>query len=127
MRHNKFLKAPLFALILCFLLITSLLLPVSASVMDDMRRGARDAVSDVGNAVSDAGNAVSEAMTDMFEGDNGKVSDSDGIIGNEQSESMTEPTENPGGSIGWIGIVIALAVVAAVIALIVFLVPKRRG
>jgi predicted PurR-regulated permease PerM len=127
MRHKKFLKAPLLALILCVLLITSLLLPVSASVMDDMRRGARDAVSDVGNAVSDAGGALSEAMTDMFEGDNGKVSDSDGIIKNEQSESMTEPMEHSGRSIGWIGIVIALAVAAAVIALIVFLVPKRRG
>ena len=115
--RRKFLRALVFAAFLCL----SLCLSAAASPIED-------AASAVSESVSDAGDALSEAVSDMLEGENGQVSDSDGIIGNE-SEEATDPTvtENESkGMMGWVAVLIAIAVVAVIVLAIVFLVPRRR-
>ena len=120
------IRALILAVLLC--LSAVLILPVSAkSTVWNPAGGARDVVSDVGDAVSDVGDALSEAVTDMMNGENGEVSDSDGFIGNESEEATeTEPVEDEDGGMGWIAVLIAIAVVAVAIILIVVLVPKKR-
>lgn len=119
-----------FALIFS-VLSASLILPThAAGMMDNAGRSIGEAVSDVGEgvgeAVSDVGEGVSEALSDMGMGDatDGAVSDGDGVIGNEGSETVDGNEEST--RIGWLGIIIALIVVLIVIILIVLLIPKKK-
>ncbi len=125
-----------FAVVLS-VLSASLILPThAAGMMDNARedvrnagRGVGEAVSDVGQgvgeAVSDVGEGVSEALSDMgMDATDGAVSDQDGIIGNEGSETTDGNEEST--RIGWLGIVIAIVVVLVVIVLIVLLIPKKK-
>lgn len=105
------------------------LLDDTKNAAGDVRDGIGEAVSDVGDAVSDVadgvGDAVSDATSDMMDPDAGKVSDNDGIIGNEGSETQDGAMSTSKKS-GWIALAIAIAVVVAVIILIVALVPRKK-
>ena len=99
-------------------LLSCLCLPLCLSV----------AAAPIHDAVSDVGDAVSDAVSDMMNPENGTVSDSDGIIGDESEEATASLPSDDGTSIsmGWIAVLIALAVVAVIVLAIVFWVPRRR-
>ena len=105
---------------------TSLILPAHAeNFLGNAREGG--AMSDVGEAISDVGEGMSEAVSDlgdMGDAEDGKVSDSDGFIGNEESE--TDGAKEERGGMGWLALVITLVVVLIVIVLIILLIPKKR-
>ena len=117
--RKRFFRALGLALLSCLCL--PLCLSVAAAPI-------HDAVSDVGEAISDVGDAVSDAVSDMMNPENGTVSDSDGIIGDESEEATASLPSDDGTSIsmGWIAVLIALAVVAVIVLAIVFWVPRRR-
>lgn len=94
----------------------------TGDAISDVGNGVGNAVSDVGDALSDVGSGMGDAMSDMADGTDGAVKDSDGIIGNETETAAPEDEGMP----GWLGIVIALAIVGAVILLIVILIPKKK-
>ena len=117
--RKRFFRVLGLALLSCLCL--PLCLPVAAAPI-------HDAVSDVGEAISDVGDAVSDAVSDMMNPENGTVSDSDGVIGDESEEATASLPSDDGTSIsmGWIAVLIALAVVAVIVLAIVFWVPRRR-
>lgn len=95
----------------------------TGEAVSDIGSGVGEAMSDVGDAVSDIGSGIGEAVSDMTHGSDGDVKDSDGIIGNETGTDASDDEGIP----AWIGIVIALAIVAVVIILIVVLIPKKKN
>lgn len=117
---------------------SALILPARAEIFSEgVTKSASDAANDVGDAVDNAGNAVRDAVDDAgnavknaaddmadMDGD-GKVNDTDGIIGNESRE--TENVDGAGLSAGWVGAIIAILIAVVIIVLIVILVPKKRN
>ena len=125
---------------LVFIVVTVVIaqaaLPCSAKIID----GAKTAVSDAGDklseAVSDAGDKVSEAVSDveskaeeivtdaeskLDDASDGKVEDTDGIIGNE-----TTAPEAQGMSKAGQAALIVLAVAAVVAVIIIITVASRK-
>ena len=100
---------------------------------------AEDIGSGVGEAVFDVGDGMGEAVTDMESGlDDGKVNDTDGMIGNEDSGADKEQNSDSGtdtakpdttdkkGNGGWIALAIAIVVITAVVVLLIILIPRRK-
>ena len=94
----------------------------TGDALSDVGNGIGEALSDVGDAVRDVGNGIGDAVSDMGDGTDGHVKDSDGLIGNETETDVAKDEGMP----AWVGIVIALAIVAVVIILIVVLMPKKK-
>ncbi len=90
-------------------------------VVGEMGDAAKDMVEDVGDAAENAVDQVKDEMTDATDG---KVNDSDGVIGNEKDEPEAEMDE--GRTIGWLGLVIAIVIVLIAIVLIVILIPRKK-
>ena len=92
----------------------------------EMARGVADGV---GDAARDAANGVGDAVRDVTDGavdpHEGRVSDGDGVIGNEASPRADATTENQ-GRVGRIALIVVI--VAAVIAVIimVLIMPKKK-
>ena len=130
-RHRS-VRLLILALLLATL-STLLVLPAQAKMFsEDVTKSASDAVRDVGDAAQDigdavghAGDAVKNTVEDMADMDgDGRVRDGDGIIGNENAEQDSMPSER--GSMGWVGLVVALVIAVAIISLIIVLVPDKR-
>ena len=134
----------IFTLMLAFISST-LLLPISAAKNSSgLSRGASDMGNAIGNAAEDMGSGIGEAASDVGDGigeaisdvadsnDDGKVNDTDGMIGNADSGADKAPstdTENGNGDKsngGWIALAIAIVVIVAVVVLIVVLIPRRK-
>ena len=136
----------IFTLMLMFISST-ILLPVSAAKNSSgLSRGASDMGNAIGNAAEDMGSGMGEAVSDIGDGvgeaisdvadsnDDGKVNDTDGMIGNADSGADKAPstdtdTENGNGDKsngGWIALAIAIVVIVAVVVLIVVLIPRRK-
>ena len=120
---------------------STLIFPASAANMagrtDGMGSDAGEAMSDVGDgmseAISDVGEGMSEAISDALNGDDdGKVNDTDGLIGNADSgadkapATDTDTADNGNGNGGWIALAIAIVVVVAVVVLVIVLIPRRK-
>ena len=133
-----------FTLMLAFISST-LLLPISAAknssglskgandMGEALGEAAEDMGSGIGEAVSDIGDGVGEAISDVADSDDdGKVNDTDGMIGNADSGADKEPTTDKGdengdkNNGGWIALAIAIVVIVAVVVLIVVLIPRRK-
>ena len=140
-----------FALMLTFVTAT-LILPASAS---NFTEGAGNAARDMGNAIGDAANSVGdglgEAVSDVGDGvgeavsdmagsaNDGKVNDTDGIIGNSDdgadkdmtsgntAENNESNENNDAKKGGWIALAIAIVVIVAVVVLVIVLIPKKKG
>ena len=106
---------------------SALILPARAETFSEgVTRTAGEAADDVKNATKDAGDAVKDAVDDMADMDgDGKVNDTDGIIGNETAEEDTGDAS--GMRIGWTGALIAILIAVVIIILIVILVPKKKN
>ena len=125
----------IFAVLLTIIMQT-LMLPCSANIID----GAKNAAEDAGGAVSDivqgaeskAEELVTEAESKMHDASDGKVEDTDGMIGNETSAvtetSATTDTANNGmGKAGQVAlIVLAVAAIIAVIIIITIVSHKKK-
>ncbi len=136
-----------FALMLTFM-CSVMMLPASA---ENMAGGMGDAAADMGNAIGDAagdmgdgmaeaaddiGNGVGEAVNDLGSSANdGRVNDSDGIIGNSRdgadkdmtsgnSAENAEPSDTK--KAGWIALAIAIVVIIAVVVLVIVFIPKKK-
>lgn len=137
-------RISIWALVFALMLIcisSTLMLPASAANMagrtDSMGSGVGEAMSDVGNgvgeAMSDVGEGMSEAISDALNGDDdGKVNDTDGMIGNADSGADKAPAtdtsaaDDGNGNGGWIALAIAIVVVVAVVVLVIVLIPRRK-
>lgn len=115
-----------FALMLSVLSAAMILPAHGENFLDDAGDAVRNAADGAGEAISDAGNAVGDAVSDMADGESGRVEDSDGIIGNEGSETAAPDSMDEETKSGWIAVVIAIAVIVVAIVLIIVLVPKKK-
>jgi len=108
----------------------TLILPCSANIVD----GARNAGEEIGGKVSDAArdgeNKVEEVITDaeskLNDMSDGKVEDSEGIIGNETNND-TSANDGKMSKVGQIAlIVLAVAAVIAVIIIVTIMSHRRK-
>lgn len=116
-------------LVLFTAITQTLMIPCSANIMD----GARNAGEEIGGKVSDAaregenkvGEIITEAESKLNDVSDGKVEDSEGIIGNETNNS-TE-TNGKMGKVGQIAlIVLAVAAIIAVIIIVTIMSHRRK-
>ncbi|MBE6549537.1 MAG: hypothetical protein E7670_03820 [Ruminococcaceae bacterium] len=108
----------------------TLILPCSANIVD----GARNAGEEIGGKVSDAArdgeNKVEEVITDaeskLNDMSDGKVEDSEGIIGNETNND-TSANDGKMSKVGQIAlIVLAVAAIIAVIIIVTIMSHRRK-
>ena len=117
----------IFALILTVLSSTFVISAHAKNgVIGEMGDAAKEATNEAGNAIKDTADKVTDKTDNMMNKEDGTADDSDGVIGNEQDESGTHNTANEGRTVGWLGLVIALAIVLIAIILIIILIPKKK-
>ena len=97
----------------------TLILPCSAKVADGMRNAGEAVESKVSNAANDVESKVEEIVTDaeskINDSSDGKVKDTEGIIGNE-----TDSSTHADGKISKVGqIALIVLAVAAIIAVVI--------
>lgn len=98
-------------------------------ILDDGGQAIRRAGDAIGDSVRDAGNAVGDAVSHIADNAaDGRVTDTDGKIGNETRNGTVSLIEEPSTqeSVGWLGWVIALTVALIAIVLTVVLIPKKK-
>ena len=118
--------ALVFALMLS-VLSTAMILPTyGENFLNDAGDAVRNAADGAGEAIRDAGDTVGDAVNDMADGESGRVEDSDGIIGNEGSETADPDAMDEETRSGWIAVIIAIVVIVVAIVLIIVLVPKKK-
>jgi len=102
---------------------------MARGVADGVGEAARDVTNGVGEAAKDAANGVGNAVRDVTDGAmdarEGRVSDGDGVIGNE-ANPQADATTTAQGKAGQIALIVVI--VAAIIAVIimVLVIPKKR-
>jgi hypothetical protein len=148
----------IFAVLLTVIMQT-LMLPCSANIIDGVRNGAEDAGGAVSDIVQDAESKAEELITDaesklddasdgkvedsdgiigdetsantntetkLNDTSDGKVEDSDGIIGNETSAETAVPNNNMGKAGQVALIVLAVAAIIAVIIIVTIMTHRRK-
>jgi hypothetical protein len=119
----------IFAVLLTVIMQT-LMLPCSANIIDGVRNGAEDAGGAVSDIVQDAESKAEELITDaeskLDDASDGKVEDSDGIIGNETSAETAVPNNNMGKAGQVALIVLAVAAIIAVIIIVTIMTHRRK-
>ncbi len=92
----------------------------------EMARGVADGV---GDAARDAANGVGNAVRDVTDGAvdprEGRVSDDDGVIGNEASPRADAATENQGRA-GRIALIVVIVAAVIAVIILVLVIPKKR-
>ena len=117
----------IFALILTVLSSTFVISAHAKNgVMGEIGDAAKHATNEAGDAIKDTADKVTDKADDMMDKDDGTVDDSDGMIGNESDESGSHATTDEGRTVGWLGLIIALAIVLVAIILIVILSPRKK-
>ena len=127
---SRLISAILFAATLFFAAL-GMLLPAHASpVLDDAKKGAEEIGDAVGDMARDAGDAVGDVARDaesnMANGQNGRVEDSDGVIGDETASQTDEPSA-AGSKAGQIVLIVVIVAVIIAVIMIVALIPKRKN
>ena len=108
----------IFAVLLTIIMQT-LMLPCSANIID----GAKNAAEDAGGAVSDI---VQGAESKLNDASDGKVEDSDGMIGTETNND-TSANDGKMSKVGQIAlIVLAVAAIIAVIIIVTIMSHRRK-
>ena len=125
----------IFAVLLVIIGYT-LAFPCSAKIIDGAKNAVSDAGDKVSEAVSDAGDKISEAASDaeskaeeivtdaeskLDDASDGKVEDSDGIIGNETNANDTKGMSKAGQAA-----LIVLAVAAVITVIIIITLTTRK-
>lgn len=109
--------------VLLTVIMQTLMIPCSANIIDGVRNAGEEIGDKVSDMARDAESKGEELITDaeskLEDSSDGKVEDSDGLIGNE-TQSSTDTNENGGmGKVGQIAlIVLAVAAIIAVIVII---------
>lgn len=125
----------IFAVLLTVIMQT-LMLPCSANIINGARNATENAGEAVSDIVQDAESKVEEVVTDaeskLNDASDGKVEDSDGMIGNETSavtetSAATDTTNNGMGKAGQVAlIVLAVAAIIAVIIIITIVSHRKK-
>ena len=126
-QRKRVRRLSVWTLIFSILLLTCIsCLPIHASVLDDVKRGAENTKDAVGNTLNDAKNGVEKAVGDASDGmekNDGTVQDGDGMIGNESNE---EAPRRGMEKLGQVALLVLIAAVIIAIIMIVSLIPKRK-
>ena len=117
--------------VLLTVIMQTLMIPCSANIIDGVRNAGEEIGDKVSDMARDAESKGEELITDaeskLEDSSDGKVEDSDGLIGNE-TQSSTDTNENGGmGKVGQIAlIVLAVAAIIAVIVIITVVSRKKK-
>ncbi len=117
--------------VLLTVIMQTLMLPCSANIIDGVRNAGEEIGGKVSDMARDAESKGEELITDteskLDDASDGKVEDSDGLIGNE-TDNTADAGENEGmGKVGQIAlIVLAVAAIIAVIVIITLVSNKRK-
>ena len=117
--------------VLLTVIMQTLMIPCSANIIDGVRNAGEEIGDKVSDMAHDAESKGEELITDaeskLEDSSDGKVEDSDGLIGNE-TQSNTDTNENGGmGKVGQIAlIVLAVAAIIAVIVIITVVSRKKK-
>ena len=117
--------------VLLTVIMQTLMIPCSANIIDGVRNAGEEIGDKVSDMARDAESKGEELITDaeskLEDSSDGKVEDSDGLIGNE-TQSNTDTNENGGmGKVGQIAlIVLAVAAIIAVIVIITVVSRKKK-
>ena len=134
MMNHKNLRKISLVMACAFMLI--LIVPAHASGLGGMP-GAAPGTGGMGGISGDGGLPdAGELMGDMLPGEGTAPRTSEDNTGNESTEDGGEDLLNPDSATGdtadddgtnWIGIIVALIIAASLVAVVVALLPKKRG
>ena len=94
----------------------------AGNAVGDVARDAADGARDI---VKDAADGVRDAADGMRNGEGGKVTDGDGVIGNE-ANNAADATTGTQNRVGQIALIVVIVAVVIAIIIIVLLIPKKR-
>lgn len=120
----------IFAVLLTVIMQT-LMLPCSANIIDGVRNTGEEVGGKVSDMARDAESKAEEIITDaeskLEDASDGKVEDSDGLIGNETGNAEGSGENGGMGKVGQIAlIVLAVAAIIAVIVIITVVSRKKK-
>ena len=98
----------------------------AGNAVGDMARDAADGIGDMARDAADGvGNAVRDAADNVKNGEGGKVSDDDGVIGNEGNNAADAITDTQ-SRVGQIALIVVIVAIVIAVIIIVLLIPKKR-
>ncbi len=118
-------------LIFSILILTAVAaLPMHAMPVADsagnMAREAGDAVGDMARDAADGvGDAMHNAADNVKNGEGGKVTDDDGVIGNEASNAEDATTDTQ-SKVGRVALIVVIVAIVIAVIIIVLLIPKKK-
>ena len=117
--------------VLLTVIMQTLMLPCSANIIDGVRNAGEEIGGKVSDMARDAESKAEEIITDaeskLDDASDGKVEDSDGLIGNETGNAEGSGENSGMGKVGQIAlIVLAVAAIIAVIVIITVVSRKKK-